>query len=98
MLYFPGVRGVHPCVVKNIHPEGGACIGTPSYCVFAEDFYLSFDGFKSAVTCHVAWRNDHQCGVQFVERLQGMFRSTSGQFEAQSEWAAPRDHGGSERR
>ena len=67
MLHFPGICGIHPCVVGNINNQGAgiSCIG---YYIFAEDFDLSFDGFKTHLGCHVVWRNGHDCGVEFTTR------------------------------
>ena len=67
MLHFPGVCGVHPCVVRNIHNQG-AGINCSGYYIFADDFHLSFDGFKTTFGCHVVWRHGHDCGVRFTGR------------------------------
>jgi PilZ domain len=67
LLHFHGLRGVHPCVVKSLSAEG-ARIEAPQYYIFADEFELSFDGFKTTLMCQVVWRNRHACGVKFVAR------------------------------
>jgi len=79
MLCFPGVRGIHPCVVENVH-AGGACISSGSYYILFDDFELSFDGFKTSVSCHVVWRNDNRCGVRFSGRGQRAFNAYHGSW------------------
>ena len=66
MLYFDGIRGVYPCFVRDIHPQG-AGLDSSSFHIFAADFELSFDGFRTRRSCQVAWRNGYFCGVKFVE-------------------------------
>jgi hypothetical protein len=66
LLSFDGIRGVHPCVVRDISAFG-ACISAPYY-IFARDFGLSFNGFDRIFICRVAWRKGTLCGVSFVQR------------------------------
>jgi hypothetical protein len=63
-LSFGGLNGRHPCVVRDINVRG-ACISTPYY-IFANEFALSFDGHRGAVTCRIIWRKATLCGVCFV--------------------------------
>jgi hypothetical protein len=67
MIHFARVRGVHPCVVENVHFQG-ACVSAHPYYIFANDFELSFDGFTTMIQCRVVWRNGHRCGVRFLGR------------------------------
>jgi len=66
LLSFDGIRGVHPCVVRNISAFG-ACISAPYY-IFARDFGLSFNGFDRIFICRIAWRRGTLCGVSFIVR------------------------------
>jgi len=67
LLHFQGLPGVHPCVVKSLSAEG-ACIEAAQYYIFADEFELSFDGFKTTLWCQVIWRNRQVCCVKFVAR------------------------------
>jgi hypothetical protein len=67
LIHFAGIPGVHPCVVENLHFEG-ACISARPYYIFADDFDLSLDGFKTTIRCRVVWKHGHRCGVKFVIR------------------------------
>jgi hypothetical protein len=67
LLHFHGLRGVHPCVVRTLSAEG-ACIEAPEYYIFADEFELSFDGFRTTLRCRVTWRNRKSCRVRFVAR------------------------------
>ena len=66
LLSFDGISGVHPCVVHDINAFG-ARLSTPHY-MFASDFELSFNGFRTTFACRVAWRRATLCGVVFVMR------------------------------
>jgi len=66
LISFHGIRGVHPCVIRNIS-DFGACISTPYY-MFASNFDLSFDGFQRTFGCRVMWRRATLCGVARVMR------------------------------
>ena len=66
LLSFDGICGVHPCVVRDINAFG-ACLSTPYY-MFANDFDLSFGGFRRTFTCRVVWRRAPLSGVVFVLR------------------------------
>lgn len=66
LLFFDGIIGVHPCVVRNINAFG-ACLSTPYY-MFASNFDLSFNGFHGTFACRVAWRRATLSGVVFVLR------------------------------
>lgn len=63
LLRFRGIRGVHPCVVRNLSEEG-ACLSSPVR-IFADELELSVDGFKSTLRCQVVWRDEHLYGVIF---------------------------------
>jgi hypothetical protein len=84
LLAFDGIRGTHPATVQNISAVG-ACISV-SYCIFAHEFQLSFDGFRKSYTCRVVWRKETLCGVSFVARGygrdwdRGLPRSVQGPF------------------
>jgi hypothetical protein len=67
LLHFHGLAGVHPCIVKTLSAEG-ACIEAAHYYIFADEFELSFDGFKTTLWCQVVWRNRQVCRVKFVAR------------------------------
>jgi hypothetical protein len=67
LLHFHGLRGVHPCVVKSLSAEG-ACIEAGGYYIFADEFELSFDGFRTTLRCRVVRRNQRSCRVKFVAR------------------------------
>ena len=66
LLHFDGIRGIHPCVVRNIHHQG-ARIDCPFY-IFSTEFDLSADGFVTSIRCHVVWRRETTCGVAFVRQ------------------------------
>ena len=67
LLHVDGVRGVHPCLVVNLHNQG-ATLHSSTFHTAAFDFELSFDGFKTTKDCHVVWRDGNTCGVEFVDR------------------------------
>lgn len=64
LLSFNGIPGVHPCLLKDFHSRG-AGLYSDSFHFFANDFVLSFDGFKSSTRCRVVWRRGSACGVEF---------------------------------
>jgi hypothetical protein len=64
LLSFSGIPGVHPCLVRNLHMRG-AGLYSNSFHFFANDFLMSFDGFRSSTHCHVVWRRGDECGVVF---------------------------------
>jgi hypothetical protein len=66
LLSFDGIRGVHPCVVRDISAFG-ARISAP-YHIFANEFELSFDGVGRIFNCRIVWRKGTVCGVSFVLR------------------------------
>ena len=66
MLHLDGNPDVHCCVVRNFHDQG-ANIQCPFY-IFAFDFDLSLDDFKTTTRCHVVWRRGTTCGVRFVDQ------------------------------
>ncbi|WP_442869217.1 PilZ domain-containing protein [Bradyrhizobium sp. CCBAU 11357] len=63
LLRIREIRGVHPCVVRNLSEEG-ACLSSPVH-IFADELDLSVDGFKSTLRCQVVWRDEHLYGVKF---------------------------------
>ncbi|WP_342737113.1 PilZ domain-containing protein [Bradyrhizobium sp. B117] len=63
LLRFGNIRGVHPCVVRNLSEEG-ACLSSPVR-IFADELDLSVDGFKSTLRCKVVWKDEHLYGVKF---------------------------------
>ena len=65
--HFHGLPGVHPCVVKSLNAEG-ACIEATQYYIFADEFELSFDGFRTTLICQAVLRNRQSCGVKFIAR------------------------------
>jgi hypothetical protein len=66
MLYFDGISGIHPCVVRDINASG-ACLSTPYY-IFAREFDLFINGFHKTLACRVVWRRATLSGVVFVLR------------------------------
>ena len=66
LLSFDGIRGVHPCVVRDINAFG-ACLSAPYY-IFASEFDLLFSGFHKTLACRVVWRRATISGVVFVVR------------------------------
>lgn len=66
LLSFDGIRGTHPCVVRDINALG-ACISAPYY-IFANEFVLSFDDNSGVFNCRVVWRKETRCGVYFLLR------------------------------
>ena len=81
LISFKGIRGVHPCVVRDINALG-ACVSTPYY-MFASDFDLSFSGFHRAFRCRVVWRRVTTSGVEFIIHNQ-IPKSASAQVELAS--------------
>ena len=69
LLSFDGICGIHSCVVRDINVFG-ACLSTPYY-VFANEFDLSFSGFRGTFACRVVWRQATLSGVAFVLRRGG---------------------------
>ena len=67
MLHLDGIRGVHPCVVMDLHDQG-ARLHSSTFHTAAFEFDLSFDGFKTTRRCHAVWRDGNSCAVEFVER------------------------------
>ena len=65
LLYVDGVRGCHPCLVKNFHSDG-ATVHSSTHHTAAFKFDLSLDGFKTTEHCVVVWRSGNTCGVKFV--------------------------------
>lgn len=66
LLYFDGIMGLHPCVVRDISAFG-ACLSAPYY-IFASEFDLLFSGFHKTLACRVVWRRATLSGVAFVLR------------------------------
>ena len=64
LVYFDGIEGAHPVLVRNISAFG-ACISAP-FTIFASELELSFDGFRRTFVCRVVWRKETLCGVSFV--------------------------------
>ena len=67
LVHVDGVRGVHPCLVLNLHRDG-ATLHSSTHHAAAFKFALSLDGFKTTSHCHVVWRNGNTCGVKFVDQ------------------------------
>ena len=67
MLHLDGVRGVHPCVVMDLHDQG-ARLHSSTFHTAPFEFDLSLDGFKTTRRCHAVWRDGNSCAVEFVER------------------------------
>jgi hypothetical protein len=67
LVHVDGVRGVHPCLVMDIHREG-AKLHSSTHHTVAYNFALSLDGFKTTRHCRVLWRNGNTCGVKFIDR------------------------------
>jgi len=66
LLSFDGIRGTHPCVVRDISALG-ACISA-RYFIFADEFVLSFDGHPAIFICRIVWRKETLCGAAFLLR------------------------------
>jgi hypothetical protein len=66
LLYFDGIMGLHPCVVRDISAFG-ACLSAPYY-IFASEFDLLFSGFHKTLACRLVWRRATLSGVAFVLR------------------------------
>ena len=67
LVHVDGVRGVHPCMVLNLHRDG-ATLHSSTHHTAAFKFDLSLDGFKTTKHCRVVWRNGNTCGVKFVDQ------------------------------
>jgi hypothetical protein len=67
LLHVDGVRGVHPCLVMNLHDDG-AKLRSSTHHTAAYRFALSLDGFNTTRHCRVVWRNGYTCGVKFVDQ------------------------------
>jgi PilZ domain len=52
------------CTVRNLTSDG-ACLSFDTTIPAPQSFALSFDGFRSAHTCRVAWRKTDSLGVCF---------------------------------
>ena len=52
------------CIVCNLTSDG-ACLHFANTVHAPESFDLSFDNFRSARSCHVAWRKTDKLGVSF---------------------------------
>jgi hypothetical protein len=79
LLHVDGIRGCHPCLVVNFHPDG-AMLHSSTHHTAAFRFDLSLDGFKTTRHCRVVWRNGNTCGVKFVDQCltgQGKARPAS---------------------
>ena len=62
-----GIPG-HPCILKDLTPEGCQVVGTGAEAV--EDvFYLSVEGLGDPRKCEVIWRKKNMIGGRFVEAL-----------------------------
>jgi hypothetical protein len=68
MLCVDGIRGIHPCLVVNLHRDG-ATLYSSTHHTAAFKFDLSLDGFKTTMHCRVVWRNGNTCGVKFVDQI-----------------------------
>ena len=66
LLSFDGIRGVYPCVVRDISASG-ARISAPYY-IFAREFVLSFDGFGTGLNCRTVWRKGNLYGLSLMPR------------------------------
>jgi hypothetical protein len=69
LLHVSGIRGVHPCLVKDINTDG-ACLSQLSISIVPDDFALSFDGFRTTENCHIVWRKGALCGVRFSTKAR----------------------------
>ncbi|TYL72075.1 PilZ domain-containing protein [Bradyrhizobium cytisi] len=67
LVHVDGVRGVHPCLVMNLHGDG-AKLHSSTHHTVAHKFALSLDGFNTTRYCRVVWRDGNTCGVKFVDR------------------------------
>ena len=67
LIYVDGVRGVHPCLVMNLHRDG-AILHSSTHHTVAFRFALSLDGFNTTRHCRVVWRNGNICGVKLVDQ------------------------------
>ncbi len=67
LLCVDGIRGCHPCLVVNFHPDG-ATLHSSTHHTAAFKFDLSLDGFKTTKLCRVVLRSGNTCGVKFVDQ------------------------------
>jgi hypothetical protein len=67
LVHVDGVRGVHPCLVMNLHDDG-AMLHSSTHHTAACKFALSLDGFNTTRHCRVVWRDGNTCGVKFVDQ------------------------------
>jgi hypothetical protein len=63
-LFLGARRGVFGCEVRDI-TNVGAGLRFEGINIWPIDFELSFDNFRSARKCRVAWRNGYVAGVAF---------------------------------
>jgi hypothetical protein len=73
LLHVDGVRGVHPCLVMDLH-HNGAKLYSSTHHTAAYKFALSLDGFKTMRHCRVVWRDGNTCGVKFVDRAGALVK------------------------
>ncbi len=64
LVHVDGVRGVHPCLVMNLH----AMLHSSTHRTAAFKFALSLDGFNTTRHCRVVWRDGNTCGVEFIDQ------------------------------
>nr|WP_197086904.1 hypothetical protein [Bradyrhizobium sp. LTSPM299] len=63
-LFFVGSTGTLSCTVRNA-TDHGASIRLHDIGAMPTDFELSFDNFRTARKCHLAWRNGDFSGVRW---------------------------------
>jgi hypothetical protein len=64
-IVFNDQSSLMDCTVRNLTNDG-ACIQFAAAMLAPERFELTFDNFRSARACHVAWRKIDELGVSFL--------------------------------
>jgi hypothetical protein len=64
LLFFRGRSGAQACAVRDV-TNRGAGIRAPVLHIVPLNFELSFDGFRTARSCQLIWRQNDFLGVAF---------------------------------
>jgi hypothetical protein len=64
LLFFTGQDRVHACCVRDV-TNRGAGIRLNGLNLLSSAFYISFDSFRTARSCHLIWRDGDFVGAAF---------------------------------
>ena len=66
LLVIPGIRGVHPCSLRDMSSQG-ASLRLNGNMLLATEFKFSLDGLYTTSTCRLVWRDRDFVGVRILD-------------------------------